>query len=247
MTMKLSDQVAIVTGAGRNIGEDIAKALAAEGAASRSSISTGPRRQGRAAIEEAGGEALALRGRRLEGSRRCGRGRRRGAALRPHRHPRQQRRDLGQQDHPRHHRGRSGTAVIAVTLKSQFLMAKHVARQMVAQGRAGDRQYRLDLGPSRPLARRRLFGGQGRRRQSHARHGGAARAARHPRQRHHRPTRPARRSAATSSIRRGPSPIWSKPPGRSRSRRRAPCCSSSRRIPTSSPAPCCSSTAASAP
>ncbi len=41
--------------------------------------------------------------------------------------------------------------VIAVTLKSQFLMAQAVARQMVAQGPGGPhRHHRLNLRPSRP-------------------------------------------------------------------------------------------------
>ena len=75
-------------------------------------------------------------------------------------------------------------AVIAVTLTGPFLMSQHVARRMVAQGtRRQDRQCRLDLGLLRPLARHRLCGRQGRRRQSHPRHGGAARPAQHPRQR----------------------------------------------------------------
>ena len=38
--MKLKDQVAVVTGAGRNIGEEVAKLFAAEGAKVRSSMST---------------------------------------------------------------------------------------------------------------------------------------------------------------------------------------------------------------
>ena len=74
--------------------------------------------------------------------------------------------------------------VMTVTLKSQFLMSKHVAQQMVAQGRRRqDRQCRLDLGLAGPPARHRLFGRQGGDRQFHPRARGAARAAQHPRQR----------------------------------------------------------------
>ena len=46
--MKLRDQVAIVTGAGRNIGEEIAKLFAAEGAAAA------PAAEGAAAGKETG-------------------------------------------------------------------------------------------------------------------------------------------------------------------------------------------------
>ncbi len=71
--------------------------------------------------------------------------------------------------------------VIAVTLKSQFLMGKHVAQQMAAQG-TGGRIVNIGstsgfMGRSRA---RRLFGRQGRRRQLDPRHGGAAGAPQHP-------------------------------------------------------------------
>src|SRR5580704_15750971 len=59
--MKLSGQVAIVTGAGRNIGEEIAKLFAAEGA--RVAIFDSDKGRGDAvarAIAAAGGEAIAL-------------------------------------------------------------------------------------------------------------------------------------------------------------------------------------------
>src|SRR5436190_9400565 len=56
--MKLKDQVAIVTGAGRNIGEEIAKLFAAEGA-SVAVVDIDEPRGGRVvtAIKAAGGEA----------------------------------------------------------------------------------------------------------------------------------------------------------------------------------------------
>src|SRR5262249_36344313 len=57
-TMKLSHQVAIVTGAGRNIGEEIAKTLAAEGArVAVVDLDKGRGDRVAAEIAKAGGEA----------------------------------------------------------------------------------------------------------------------------------------------------------------------------------------------
>ena len=59
--MKLSNQVAIVTGAGRNIGEEISKTLAAEGA--KVAVVDLDKARGEkvaAEIARAGGEAAAL-------------------------------------------------------------------------------------------------------------------------------------------------------------------------------------------
>ena len=68
--------------------------------------------------------------------------------------------------------------VLAVTLKSQFLMGKHVGQQMAAQGTGG---RIVNVGSTSGFMGRgrahRLFRRQGRRRQSHARDGGATGAA----------------------------------------------------------------------
>jgi NAD(P)-dependent dehydrogenase (short-subunit alcohol dehydrogenase family) len=137
MTMKLSDQVAIVTGAGRNIGEDISKVLAAEGA----KVAVVDLDKGRAdsvalAIEKAGGSAL---GCIADVSKEAD-----VAALVEAVVKRWGRIDIlinnaaisdnksilditkAQWD-----------AVMAVTLTGPFLMSQHVARQMVAQGGGG--------------------------------------------------------------------------------------------------------------
>ena len=181
--MKLEGQVAIVTGAGRNIGEAIAKLLAAEGA--RIAIFDSDRARGEkvaAEIRATGREAFALAADVSKGERGRGRGRGSGAPFRPHRHPRQQRRDLGQQDHPRHHRGGMGPRHGGHAQEP----VPHGKARGGAHGGAGSgrahRQYRLDLGPSRARPRHGIFRGEGRRRQPHSRHGGPARASRHPRQ-----------------------------------------------------------------
>ena len=104
--MKLKDQVAIVTGAGRNIGEEIARLFAAEGAKVAIVDLDKPRGERvAAAIRQAGGEAELFAADVSRGERRRGAGQGRGRALRPRRYPGQQCRDLRQQAHLRHHRG----------------------------------------------------------------------------------------------------------------------------------------------
>ncbi len=135
--MKLKDQVAIVTGGGRNIGEEVAKLFAAEGA--KVAIADLDEARGRrvaAAVQAAGGEAASFVADVSKSAE--------VAALVKAVVERFGRvdilvnnvavsdnksiLDLTEQDFDR---------VIAVTLKSQFLMSKQVAQQMIAQGSGG--------------------------------------------------------------------------------------------------------------
>jgi NAD(P)-dependent dehydrogenase (short-subunit alcohol dehydrogenase family) len=135
--MKLRGQVAIVTGGGRNIGEEIAKLLASEGAA----VAILDHDQGRGeraarAVADAGGTAMALgadvsKGSEVEAAVAAVVGRLgridilvNNVAISDNKTIL----ELGEEEWDR---------VIAVTLKSQFLMAKHVAKQMIAQGPGG--------------------------------------------------------------------------------------------------------------
>ena len=135
--MKLKDQVAIVTGAGRNIGEEIAKLFAAEGAKVAIVDMDKARGQGVAdAIRKAGGDADLFVGDVSKGSdvaalveavvRRFGRIDIlfNNFAISDNKHIF----DITEEEWDR---------VLAVTLKSQFLMAKHVAQRMAAQGGGG--------------------------------------------------------------------------------------------------------------
>ena len=135
--MKLKDQVAIVTGAGRNIGEEIAKLFAVEGA--RAAVVDLDRARGErvaAEIKTAGGDAAAFECDVSSGKD--------VAALVDGVVARFGRidilvnnvaisdnktiRDITEEEWDR---------VIAVTLKSPFLMAKAAAERMIAQGSGG--------------------------------------------------------------------------------------------------------------
>ena len=135
--MKLQGQVAIISGAGRNIGEETAKLLAAEGA----KIAVVDRDKGRgdrvaADIRKSGGEAMGFVADvtseadivRLVGDVVAKWGQIdiliNNAAISDNKHIL----DISKQDWDR---------VIAVTLTGPFLLGKYVARQMVAQGRPG--------------------------------------------------------------------------------------------------------------
>ena len=135
--MKLRDQVAIVTGAGRNIGEEIAKLFAAEGARV-AVVDMDAGRGGRVAAEirQSGGDAQLFLADLSRGSNvaelvravvaRFGRVDIlvNNVAISDNKHIF----DITEEEWDR---------VLAVTLKSQFLMGKHVAAQMVAQGTGG--------------------------------------------------------------------------------------------------------------
>src|ERR1700682_2626594 len=135
--MKLKDQVAIVTGAGRNIGEEIAKLFAAEGAKVAIVDLDRPRGERVAsAIKAAGGDAAAFVADVSKGvdvaklvQDIVGRYGRidilvNNVAISDNKHIF----DITEEEWDR---------VLAVTLKSQFLMGKHVARQMAAQSSGG--------------------------------------------------------------------------------------------------------------
>jgi NAD(P)-dependent dehydrogenase (short-subunit alcohol dehydrogenase family) len=135
--MKLRDQVAIVTGAGRNIGEEIAKLFAAEGARV-AVVDMDAGRGGRVAAEirQSGGDAQLFLADVSRGGdvaelvhavvARFGRIDIlvNNVAISDNKHIL----DISEEEWDR---------VLAVTLKSQFLMGKHVAAQMVAQGTGG--------------------------------------------------------------------------------------------------------------
>ena len=135
--MKLKDQVAIVTGAGRNIGEEVAKLFAAEGAKIAVVDLDRPRGQRTVdAVKAAGGDAELYA---IDVSKGAD-----VAAMVKAVVARFGRVDLlvnnvavsdnktifecTEEDWDR---------VMTITLKSQFLMSKHVAQQMVAQGGGG--------------------------------------------------------------------------------------------------------------
>jgi NAD(P)-dependent dehydrogenase (short-subunit alcohol dehydrogenase family) len=135
--MKLKDQVAIVTGAGRNIGEEIAKLFVAEGA-KVAIVEMDPARGTRAVdgIKANGGEAELFiadvsNGRDVENLiksvvTRFGRVDIvvNNVAISDNKHVF----EITEEEWDR---------VLAVTLKSQFLMAKHAGQQMAAQGTGG--------------------------------------------------------------------------------------------------------------
>jgi NAD(P)-dependent dehydrogenase (short-subunit alcohol dehydrogenase family) len=135
--MKLKDQVAIITGAGRNIGEDTAKLFAAEGA----KVAVVDNHKGRA--DKVAGEIVVANGEaagfvadvsseadveKLVQDVTAKWGRIdiliNNAAVSDNKHIL----DCSKEDWDR---------VMAVTLTGPFLMSKHVAKQMVAQGTGG--------------------------------------------------------------------------------------------------------------
>ena len=135
--MKLKDQVAVVTGAGRNIGEEVAKVFAAEGAKlAVVDLDKGRGERTVAAIRSSGGEAelfvadvsksadVAAMAKGVVG--RFGRIDIlvNNVAISDNKSLL----ELGEEEWDR---------VMAVTLKSQFLMSKAVAQQMIAQGSGG--------------------------------------------------------------------------------------------------------------
>jgi NAD(P)-dependent dehydrogenase (short-subunit alcohol dehydrogenase family) len=135
--MKLKDQVAIVTGAGRNIGEEIAKLFAREGAKVAVVDMDEPRgARVVAAINGSGGDAELFIADVSRGSdvaalvqavvARFGRIDIlvNNVAISDNKHIF----DITEEEWDR---------VLAVTLKSQFLMGKHVAQQMAAQSSGG--------------------------------------------------------------------------------------------------------------
>ncbi len=132
--MKLKDQVAIVTGAGRNIGEEIAKLFAAEGA--KVAIVDMDKARGErvaAAIGQTGGDATLFLADVSKGGD--------VAALVKDIVARYGRIDIlvnnvavSDNKHIFDIAEEEWDRVIAVTLKSQFLMAKEVGKQMAAQG-----------------------------------------------------------------------------------------------------------------
>jgi NAD(P)-dependent dehydrogenase (short-subunit alcohol dehydrogenase family) len=132
--MKLKDQVAIVTGAGRNIGEEIAKLFAAEGAkVAIVDLDKSRAERVASAIKAAGGDATLFMADVSKGSdvtalvkdvvARYGRIDIlvNNVAISDNKHIF----DITEDEWDR---------VMAVTLKSQFLMGKHVGQQMAAQG-----------------------------------------------------------------------------------------------------------------
>jgi NAD(P)-dependent dehydrogenase (short-subunit alcohol dehydrogenase family) len=135
--MKLAGQVAIVTGAGRNIGEEIARLFAAEGARV-AIVDLDPERGARVAqaIAASGGTAMALVADVSRGSDAAGAVREvvarfgridilvNNVAISDNKTIL----DLTEEEWDR---------VMAVTLKSQFLMAQAAARQMLTQGPGG--------------------------------------------------------------------------------------------------------------
>jgi len=135
--MKLKDQVAIVTGAGRNIGEEIAKLFAAEGA-KVAIVDLDKTRGERAAnaIKSAGGEATLFAADVSKGSE--------VAALVKDVVARYGRIDIlvnnvaiSDNKHIFDISEEEWDRVLAVTLKSQFLMAKYAGQQMATQGGGG--------------------------------------------------------------------------------------------------------------
>ncbi len=135
--MKLKDQVAIVTGAGRNIGEEIVKLFATEGAkVAVVDLDKGRGQKVADAIKAAGGDATLFVADVSKGSD--------VAALVKDVVSRYGRIDIlvnnvaiSDNKHIFDITEEEWDRVLSVTLKSQFLMAQHVGKQMAAQGTGG--------------------------------------------------------------------------------------------------------------
>jgi NAD(P)-dependent dehydrogenase (short-subunit alcohol dehydrogenase family) len=135
--MKLKDQVAVVTGAGRNIGEEIAKLFAAEGAKVAVVDMDRPRGERVAsAIQSAGGDATSFVVDVSKGAD--------VAALVKDVVARYGRIDIlvnnvaiSDNKHIFDITEEEWDRVLSVTLKSQFLMSKEAGKQMAAQGTGG--------------------------------------------------------------------------------------------------------------
>ncbi|HEX9466709.1 MAG TPA: SDR family oxidoreductase [Alphaproteobacteria bacterium] len=135
--MKLKNQVAIVTGAGRNIGESVATLLAGEGA--KIAVVDLDRARGEKVageISDAGGEATYFaadvsKGADVEALVQAVVGRFGRVDILVNNVAISDNKSILEITEAEWDR------VITVTLKSQFLMAKHVAHQMIAQGSGG--------------------------------------------------------------------------------------------------------------
>lgn len=135
--MKLKDQVAIVTGAGRNIGEEIARLFVAEGAkVAVVDLDRGRADKVAAEIAKAGGTAAAFVADVSKSAE--------VAALVKSVVERFGRIDIlinnvaiSDNKHVLEITEEEWDKVMTVTLKAPFLMAQHVAKQMVAQGGGG--------------------------------------------------------------------------------------------------------------
>ena len=172
--MKLRDQVAIVTGAGRNIGEEISAVRGGRRQSRYRRCGPVARRACHAAINAEGGEAELFVADVAKGSA--------VAALVEAVVARFGRIDIlvnnvaiSDNKHIFDITEEEWDRVLAVTLKSQFLLGQHVGRQMAAQD-SGGRIVNIGstsgfMGRSRAVAYQRR---QGRGREPHPRHGHAA-------------------------------------------------------------------------
>src|SRR6202158_6391470 len=135
--MRLSNRVAIVTGAGRNIGEEISKTLASEGAkVAVVDLDKGRGEKVVAEITQAGGEAAAFVANMATESDIAG-----VVAAVVERWGRVDilinNAAISDNKNILEITKEQWDAVIAVTLTGPFLMSQHAARQMVAQGTGG--------------------------------------------------------------------------------------------------------------